>query len=476
MIAVGEGRLLSEEARAVLKTETFDRDPGWEGRNNRLVPEEIPSVTQDFGYSRTHFAGKETGEMGGRIWRTTKPAHYAAKIGPKTLRDKLTASGTFAFTASGGSSGLFFGWFNSHQPGGSRPVGSLGMNFDGEAHGLRLAVRLITASNKSCGTFITPFVPGKFRPTPIRNDGARYFWTLAYDPEANSGKGRFEFNIKSNADKHETFEGKTFTVDLPEGCKEDGAVFDRFGMMNMGKPGNPLTVYFDDLQYDGKTQDFSTDPGWDGVGNRVTYQPEDVRGAHNYGYSAKTSFAGGAPGEIGGLLWRTEKNFGWYADRVGPLSLDDRLEAGGRVMLAIGSPDSDACFGWFNSESSNEDKPADRASFVGIAIGGPTRVGHYFRPQCVTAKGARRLAQSGPVIVPGRLYEWSLLYDPAGNNGLGSMKVALGSDSVTLDLKRGDKSQNAWLDRFGIVSTRPGGSIVKIWFDDLKYTAARAAK
>jgi hypothetical protein len=32
-------------------------------------------------------------------------------------------------------------------------------------------VRLISGTNKSCGTFVTPFVPGKFRPTPIRNDG-----------------------------------------------------------------------------------------------------------------------------------------------------------------------------------------------------------------------------------------------------------------------------------------------------------------
>ena len=46
-------------------------------------------------------------------------------------------------------------------------------------------MRLITDDNKSCGTFITPYLPGKYRPTPIKNDGTRYHWTLRYDPGAN---------------------------------------------------------------------------------------------------------------------------------------------------------------------------------------------------------------------------------------------------------------------------------------------------
>src|SRR5690242_18621924 len=37
----------------VMKTEYFDRDPGWEGHNNRVVPRKVPVVKQDFGYSAT---------------------------------------------------------------------------------------------------------------------------------------------------------------------------------------------------------------------------------------------------------------------------------------------------------------------------------------------------------------------------------------------------------------------------------------
>jgi hypothetical protein len=466
---------LAFAAEPPVKTEHFDRDPGWEGRNNRIVPKSVPTVKQDFGYSAgTHFASKEAGEIGGTVWRASTPAWYAEKIPAKTLKDKLSASGTFAFTASVGTSGLFFGWFNAKQPGGSRPMQSLGMDFDGEGHGLRLAVRMITGSNKSCGTFITPFIPGKFRPTPIKNDGTRYTWSLTYDPDANENKGRFQFTIKSSADKHEEFEGKVFSVDLPDGFKDDEMVFDRFGMMNMGRPGNALTVYFGDLEHDGRTDDFSKDPKWDGSGNRITYQPSDVGGAHNFGFSADTNFAGGAPGEIGGVVWRTDKDAGWYADRVGPMTFDDRLEAGGKVMLAVGAPDSGVFIGWFNSEA--KDKPPDKSgNFVGVEIAGPTRVGHYFRPSYTTGKGTSGAPKKGPVLVPGKPHQWTLLYDPAANDGNGTVQVTLDGESVTVNLKPGQKKEGARFDRFGMFSSYPGGGMVKIYFDDLKYTVNRSA-
>src|SRR4051812_17027212 len=105
--------LADEQAKPVIKSESFDRDPEWEGHNNRIVPKVIPTVAQAFGYSDTHFAGKKKGEIGGQVWRSTTPAYYGADIGKKTLADKPTATGTFALTASTGSSGVFFGWFSS---------------------------------------------------------------------------------------------------------------------------------------------------------------------------------------------------------------------------------------------------------------------------------------------------------------------------------------------------------------------------
>ncbi len=471
----------------LLKTETFDRDPGWEGHNNHIVPEKPLIVTQDFGFSATNHAGKAVGEIGGSIQRSTTPAHYAAEISAKTLEDKFTASGSFALTKSQPGAGIFFGFFNSQQPGGSgRPIGSLGLDFDFEGSGGRLATRLITNTNKSCGTFITPYLPGKFRPTPIKNDGTRYHWTLAYDPQGAGGNGQFTFTMRSDTHTSENYgelheasqkeaqarfpNTKTFTVDLTPGFKKEGATFDRFGLLNMMKSGGTAVIFFDDVVIDGRAEDFSRDPGWAAVGNRTTYEDREVVGAHDFGFNTKTNHAGGkTAGEVGGGLWRSGE-YGYYADKVGPLNLDQKLEARGKVKLVTAGPDSDMHIGWFSSVTKVK-SPDEAGNFIGIHVGGPTRIGHYFIPQFATAKGTKGKVEQGPIITPGKLFDWSLLYDPAANSGNGEMRVTLGSETVTLALKPGQKAQGAILDRFGLFTSQAGGQMVKIFLDDVSYTA-----
>ena len=116
--------------------------------------------------------------------------------------------------------------------------------------------------------------------------------------------------------------------------KRQNAKFDHFGVMNMMKAGGSTTINFDDLTFDGQSQDFAQDPNWYGWGNRASYQARDVGGAHNFGFS-DTRHAGGQPGEAGGVFWRTD-HWGYYADKVGPLSFNDRLEARGKVVLVAG--------------------------------------------------------------------------------------------------------------------------------------------
>src|SRR3569833_2676945 len=180
LVALSASAALSADAPGTtsLRLQSFDHDPGWEGHNNRLVPKQYPTVVQDFGYSATNHAGNASGEMGGMITRASEPAFYAAKIEPKTLDDKLSASGTMAITRTTPGGGVICGFFAAAQPGGGgRPISSLGMNLDCEQAGGRLAVRLITGENQACGTFVTSYVPGKYRPTPLKNDGTRYRWT-----------------------------------------------------------------------------------------------------------------------------------------------------------------------------------------------------------------------------------------------------------------------------------------------------------
>ncbi len=458
----------SGSAETRLKNENFDRDPGWEAINNRIVPESRATVRQDFGYSVTDFASKAKGEIGGTVWRVPQPAWYAAKIPPKSLDDRLSASGTFAIPATG-SGGVCFGWFNSNQEREtSRPVQALGLQIGGAREGSLLHVRLHTAQNQSAGTLIQP--PGKKARGTFRNDGTRYAWTLEYDPQANDGNGRIVFVVRGNLEKPEPFENQSFVIDLPAGYRQQGAVFDRFGLLNITKPGGQLTVYFGDLQLDGHTLALTRDPEWDAVGNRAATE-RGAGGANDFGFSA-TNHAEGGTGELGGTLWRTGKLWAYYADPVGPLTFENRLEASGRVVLEVGAPDSGLHFGWFKN-CSQEKGPEQAGSFVGVRIAGPSRIGHYFAPSLTTAKATARTAPKAPVLVPSRSYEFTLSYDPAANNGLGAISVKLGGESATFELKRGDKAQGGEMDRFGLFSIHNDGghAPVKVWFDDLKYTA-----
>ena len=302
----------AEPAQPPLKSEHFDRDPGWEGVNNRIVAEKPRTIAQDFGYSpKTNFAGGQAGEIGGRVARTSRLAFYAVKLPPRTLKDRFSASGAFTFTETAGTSGVCLGFFNDQQPETARPTNSLTMNFDTEGTGARLAVRLITAKNESCGQFVTHFIPGKFRPTPLRK-GVRYEWKLDYNPDGAGGNGQFTYTLSGHDPKDPI--DSPITVNLTPGFKEQGTTFNRFGIANMRKAGNTVAFYVDDLTVDGKKWDFATDPQWEGVGNRDSYAETDPPGAHSFGYSM-TNFAGGNTGEIGGIVWRT--TFASYADRVG---------------------------------------------------------------------------------------------------------------------------------------------------------------
>jgi hypothetical protein len=472
-----------------LKTESFDKDPGWEEHQNRVEVKKAPVVKQDFGYSATQHASASTpGEIGGSITRTTRPAYYGLPIPPRTLDHKLSASGTFAVTKSQPGGGLFFGWFNAKQPGGmGRPIGSLGLHLDFEGSGGRLAVRLITGTNQSCGTFITPYLPGKYRTTPIKNDGTRYQWTLDYDPAGASGNGAFTFTLKSDTHPMITVDTslpaasqeeelarfpttKTFTVDLPAGYKQQATTVDRFGMMNMMKAGGTTQIYFADLKQDGEPIDLSKEPTWIAQGNRDSYEDRELVGAHNFGYSAKTNHAAGSkPGELGGDFWRSG-NYAYVGDRVGPFDANQRLEARGRVCMLAGGPDADMMLGFFSSRHRDK-SPIDAGDFLGIAVGGPTRVGHYFAPYMTNSSGERNKVDTAPLLVPGKTYAWSMAYEPTGNGGNGEVKVTLGDESMVLPLKPGRKKDGLSLDRFGMFTSQAGGQLVRIYLDDLVYSA-----
>src|SRR5205814_1074342 len=141
--------------------------------------------------------------------------------------------------------------------------------------------------------------------------------------------------------------------------------------------------------------------------------------------------AGGKPGEIGGILWNATSQPSFYADHVGPFTLNDKLEASGTVCLRVGAPDSGALIGFFDSESM---KTGKIANVVAVQINGPSRIGHWLRPLVANNDGKKFEARQGPVLVPDeKPHQWSMVYQPA-KEGRGTLTVTLDGKSVEVQL------------------------------------------
>ena len=456
-------------ARPAPAQESFDRDPGWEGFRNRLVVGKPKVTRQHFGYRPTNKArGKHPGEIGGRVERSITPAYYANPIPTKTLNDRLVASGRFAVHDDESSTGTLIGWFNDKGSRGWRTSNSLAMRIDGNGGRYWVFFEYGTADWMTGG--MGCFEGEAYQTTrtkPFPADGTPHDWALVYDPAGAGGAGQVTL----------TLDGKEYRLTLGDGHKARGATFNRFGVFNQQTTGGGMEVYFDDLALDGEPISFDEDPKWEAVGNDVDFEDRALRPLHDFGF-AMTHFAGGkAAGETGGLVWRDEPP-AYYADRVGPLSLDDRLAASGKVAFTAAGSDSGVYVGWFDSASKRADLPPGagfpQKHFLGVMIEGPSRIGHYFRPAYGSSGGEGGFPDEGPVIRPdGQAHDWSIGYDPSAAGGSGRITVTFDGKEQTFDLCPTDRRRGATFDRFGLFNLQRGGNHVVLYLDDLAYTAKR---
>lgn len=457
--------LLSPAAGAE-RSEAFRADPDWHGFRNRLVPSPPPRTRQDFGYRTTQRAkGERGGEIGGWVQRSVTPAWYAKVIAPKTLGDRLTASGKLAVTRAEGGSGVLFGWFNKDSRGWRAP-NSLAVRLDGNGGNYWVFFEYGTKEWRTGGgaTF-----EGRYQTTktkPCAGDGTVHAWTLAYDPSGSGGDGEVTF----------TFDGEPFRAALLPGHKADGAVFDRFGVFNQQLTGDGMELYLDDLTIDGEPAGFDRDPGWEARGNAVEFEDRVIRPRHDFGFSLTSHAGGREKGEIGGILWRDESP-AYYAAETRGLSLERELSASGRIAFTGAGSDSGAYFGWFRAADMKERVTStagkdERRSFLGILVEGPSRDGHYFRPAYRTGSGEGALRDDGPIIRPdGKAHVWSMRYSPGGAGGRGRITFALDGETQELDLAPGHRAAGAAFDRFGIFNAWPGGHYVELYLDDVSFTA-----
>ncbi len=449
----------------------FDTDPGWESFRSQLLPAGRPVVRQNFGYRSSNFAGgSRPGEAGGIIHRAYPRATYAKKISPKTLEDRLSASGTFAVTRAGGGSGVLVGWFNQEKSQGWRTPSSLAMRLDGNGGKYWVFCEYGTQQWGTNG--VGAFEGERYQTTPTPPylaNGTVHQWEMTYDPEGADGRGLVTFRC----------DNQTWEFPLLDGHRQQGATFDRFGIWNQQTAGDPLEVYLDDVVIDGAGESFDTDPGWHTDGNPVTFAQRVIRPYHNFGHNM-TDYAGGQQGEIGGILFRDEKP-AYYADPVGPFSLEHELLASGKVMLRSAGADSAAMLGWFGADAKRyKDLPEHeqrQTDLLGIMVEGPSRIGHYFRPAYSTSKGHGEAPthegteQERPRIEPnGKIHHWSLHYQPDEANGRGRITVTFDGQPHYLDLQEGLRAEGATLDRFGLFNIQSGGHHVELYVDDLRYS------
>jgi hypothetical protein len=465
------GRILFlEQEPMAMKTETFDTNPNWDGRNNRATDPGPRQIVQNFGFSFTTNAGGPVGEIGGFITPAGEPAYYAKAITPASFNDPLSVSGIVNVPQGGGHT--LIGFFNTNTVNEWRTPNTIAIRIYGRGTYFLGYLDYGTALWRAGG--------GSFGgEAPIPTGANDYPFSLNYDPNGGGGRGTVTAML-----------GNYISVmTLDSGHKADGATFNAFGILNVMKSADdPGTIWLDNVTINGEAHPFDSDPGWGQRNNRRTYTSTNVRPRFNFGYSLGTTFAGGLKGEIGGDTFRGDSRVEFNGTRMAyygarltdTLSLNHALHAEGKVGFRRGVSDSTTLIGFFHStnsmRSNDSQNSATPENFVGAAIEGPSSEGFYLYPaygldqEGVRANGGRG-SPTPPYIYPdGQSRHWTLDYNPDGNGGTGSITVTLNGQAVTLNLDPGHKQIGAQFNRFGIITTHIDGSGQTVYFDDLTYT------
>jgi hypothetical protein len=465
----------------LLKSESFDRDPGWIGVNNRAARMRDPvEIRQDFGYSgkTSHAGGRATGEIGGLVTAAAEAAFYGKAIEKTSFEQPLSASGTLS--VGPGGTHLLVGFFNSRAVNEWRTPNTAAIRINGRGDKFFAYVEYCTSKWRAGGD-TTPF------PSVTDADTGRWSligypcnksltWTLAYDPKANNGNGAVTATI-----------GKDKAVcNLDAGHKADGATFDRFGILNVMKSADSGSeIWLDDIAINGRrAESFERDPVWDGRNNRRTTRTNFVRPWFDFGYCDTNRAGGKAAGEFGGRVFRGDcrevARMACYGDRLERLTLGKRLRASGKIAMTRGVSDSTTLFGFYNAENGMRSNPSQSdgvpENALGIHIEGPSSEGFKFYP-VLRAKG-RGTSYGEPrkfsTIYPdGKAHDWSLEYDPAAAGGKGRIVVTFDGKSGAIELRDGDKADMTTFDRFGIVTSWIDGNSQDVYVDDVEYTYAQ---
>ena len=482
------------------------------------------------------------GEIGGKVVNSRVQAYYAMPLGrPLTFNDKISVSGRFSLKELGSRGVSYFGFFNSRRHT-WRVYSSMAfrlweeenkaqimfdwMSSDWRGRGQETAAMILPDGRAH--TFTLTYDPdaktdsawrdallekhitsetGNGRPIEIQGESfilerakkdepnltaeslhkrlleardqglVQYFqrhgqhrWWKTPHPEQNHGKVVLQIDQET-----------PYVIWFDEDIRKAPVELDRFGLFNICRYGTDQTVYFSDLTLNGQKIDLSQDPHWIGQNNHATWVETDFHAMNNFGWS-QTNWAGKSSGECGGLLWRIEPEepeFGYYADEVGTLTLDDPISFSGNICFVDGMTDSSMFFGYFSKEDyvrtgNISDTKQCLFPMMGIGLNDSTDIGYAFAPLVSSAEKILFQDRNRYLFTPDRKpCAFSFNYDPKGNNGSGHVSYSLDGKEGGFDLTPEQRKSGIRFDHFGLACPRSGGGSVEIYFDDLKYTARR---
>lgn len=154
-------------------------------------------------------------------------------------------------------------------------------------------------------------------------------------------------------------------------------------------------------------QDFSADPGWEGVNNRVQCENCPTI-TQDFGWKP-THHNGDGMGEIGGVIWKSTTP-AYYAMPIGPFSFQDKLTASGKLAV-IAPPEEGFGFyiGFFNSESQGWRVWSSLGFRIGEVFHGRAR----FHLDYKTGRAAGAILNPD-IEIPcdGSVHRWELIYEP----------------------------------------------------------------
>jgi hypothetical protein len=98
-----------------------------------------------------------------------------------------------------------------------------------------------------------------------------------------------------------------------------------------------------------------------------------------------------------------DPTYGYYADDVGRLTLEDPISFSGSVCNVDGQPDSGMLFGYLNRQAlKTQDFKERLAQSMGLFVEGPSSVGKTLMVYCAAQKGPARILRDPPLFQPDR--------------------------------------------------------------------------